>query len=170
MQTIRNYYYNRSGCDSVYGEFFPSAVPPSARKLAMVLPCKDLQGRQIFLCNLGAWDPNEVIHALFLRAILMCLEFMAFDPSAQTLGMVLIIDCQDFAVENALSLKPGLVKRGVEYVQFGGQAPPLDYDAFWNKMDEVEDVFERNGRYGYPKNNNGDFATQEEVERALEFL
>ncbi|XP_037516894.1 clavesin-2 [Rhipicephalus sanguineus] len=160
----------------------------------------------------------------------MCLEFMAFDPSAQTLGMVLIIDCQDFAVENALSLKPGLVKRGVEYVQdcmpsrikafhvmrqgrafdvffsimkpfmrnkmarrfilhgenfaslhkhispeqlppqFGGQAPPLDYDAFWNKMDEVEDVFERNGRYGYPKNNNGDFATQEEVERALEFL
>lgn len=230
MQTIRNYYYNRSACDSVYREFLPSAVPPSARKLAMVLPGKDRRGRPVFLCNIGAWNPKEVTQAVFQRACLMCLDFMTSDPSAQTVGMVLIMDCQDFAVENALSFKPGLIKRGIEYLQdcmpsrlkafhvvrqanafdifyaimkpfmkskltrrfkfhgenfgslheeispdqlpaqFGGQAPPLDYDAFWSKMDELEDAFEADNRYGYSKKNIGDFATQEEVEEALEFL
>ncbi|KAH8024170.1 hypothetical protein HPB51_021791 [Rhipicephalus microplus] len=53
--------------------------------------------------------------------------------------------------------------------QFGGQAPPLDYDALWSKVAELEDVFKRDNRYGYPKKS-GAFATQEEVEEALEFL
>ncbi|XP_065307325.2 retinaldehyde-binding protein 1-like [Dermacentor albipictus] len=198
MQTIRNYYYNRSACDSIYREFLPSAVPPSARKLAMVLPGNDRRGRPVFLCNVGAFNPKELTHAVFQRACLMCLELMTSHPSAQTIGMVLIMDCKDFAVESALSLKPGLIQRGLEYVQdcmpsrlkafhvvrqahafdilyslmkpflkskltrrfkfhgenfeslheeiapeelpaqFGGQAPPLDYDAFWSKMDELE--------------------------------
>ncbi|KAH7945056.1 hypothetical protein HPB49_005644 [Dermacentor silvarum] len=193
MQTIRNYYYNRCACDSVYREYLPSAVPPFARKLAMVLPGKDRHGRPVFLCNIGAWNPKEVTQAVFQRACLMCLDFMTSDPSAQTVGMVLIMDCQLFAVENALSFKPGLIKRGIEYLQFkfhgenfeslheeispeqlpaqfGGQAPPLDYDTFWSKMDELEDAFEADNRYGYSKKNIGDFATQEEVEEALEFL
>lgn len=230
MQTIRNYYYNRSTCTSVYSEFLPSAVPPSARKVCMVPPGRDRHGRPIFLCSIGSWNPCEVTHAVFQRACLMCLEHMTSDPSAQTLGLVLLLDCHDFRVENALSLKPGLIKKGLEYVQdcmpsrlkafhvvrqtqafdilygimkpflknkltrrfkfhgtnfeslhkdispeqlpvqFGGQAPPLDYDAFWNKMDALEDVFKGDNHYGYSKKNIGDFATQEEVEEALEFL
>ncbi|XP_049271925.1 uncharacterized protein LOC119394730 [Rhipicephalus sanguineus] len=178
----------------------------------------------------GTWNPCEVTHAVFQRACLMCLELMTSDPSAQTLGLVLLLDCHDFRVENALYLKPGLIKKGLEYVQdsmpsrlkafhvvrqtqafdilygimkpflktkltrrfkfhgenfeslhkdispeqlpaqFGGQAPPLDYDAFWNKMDELEDAFKGDNYYGYSKKNIGDFATQEEVEEALEFL
>lgn len=54
--------------------------------------------------------------------------------------------------------------------QFGGQAEPLDYDAFWSKMDQSEDVFKRENQYGYLKVDTCDFATQEEVEQALEFL
>ncbi|KAH6931714.1 hypothetical protein HPB50_027306 [Hyalomma asiaticum] len=152
------------------------------------------------------------------------------DPSAQTLGVVSLVNCQDFAVENAMALKPGVLKRGLEYVQdcmpsrmkalhvvrqgrafdimyalmkpflknkmakrfllhgenmeslhkeisaeelppqFGGKAPPLDYDAFWNKVGELEDDFKRDNSYGYPKSNSGDFASQEEIDRALEFL
>ncbi|KAH6930576.1 hypothetical protein HPB50_014742 [Hyalomma asiaticum] len=193
MQTIRNYYYNRLACDSVYREFLPSAVPAAARKLCMTLPGKDRHGRPIFLCNIGAWNSGDVPHAVFQRAALMCLDLMTSDPTAQTLGMVLLMDCQDFAVESALSLKPGLIMRGLEYVQFkfhgesleslhkhispeelppqfGGQAEPLDYDAFWNKMDKLEDAFKESNSYGYTKTNTGDFATQEEVEEALTFL
>ncbi|KAL1476063.1 hypothetical protein MTO96_036793 [Rhipicephalus appendiculatus] len=191
MQTIRNYYFNRSTC---------------------------------------MWNANEVTHAILQRACLMCLELMTSDPSAQTLGLVLLLDCHDFRIENALSLKPGLIKKGLEYVQdcmpsrlkafhvvrqtqafdilyglmkpflknkltrrfkfhgenfeslhkdispeelpsqYGGQAPPLDNDAFWSKMDELEDAFKTDNHYGYSKKNIGDFATQEEVEEALEFL
>ncbi|KAL1447292.1 hypothetical protein MTO96_044332, partial [Rhipicephalus appendiculatus] len=210
MQTIRNYYFNRSTCRSVYSEFVPSAVPP--------------------FCAQGMWNANEVTHAVIQRACLMCLELMTSDASAQTLGLVLLLDCHDFRVENALSLKPGLIKKGLEYVQdcmpsrlkafhvvrqtqafdilyglmkpflknkltrrfkfhgenfeslhkdispeelppqYGGQAPPLDNDAFWSKMDELEDAFKTDNHYGYSKKNIGDFATQEEVEEALEFL
>nr|XP_054926474.1 clavesin-2-like [Dermacentor andersoni] len=279
MQTIRNYYYNRSACDSIYREFLPSAVPPSARKLAMVLPappppppppleatyclCHPAAGTgSMFLAvaarslpsssvnsvpssyEAGAFNPKELTQVVFQRACLMCLELMTSHPSAQTVGMVLIMDCKDFAVESALSLKPGLIQRGLEYVQdcmpsrlkafhvvrqahafdilytlmkpflkskltrrvsfeyvfynlssskfkfhgenfeslheeiapeelpaqFGGQAPPLDYDAFWSKMDELEGSFEADNRYGYSKKNIGDFATQEEVEESLGFL
>uniref|UniRef100_A0A6M2CIE3 Putative phosphatidylinositol transfer protein sec14 midgut overexpressed n=1 Tax=Rhipicephalus microplus TaxID=6941 RepID=A0A6M2CIE3_RHIMP len=230
MQTIRNYYHNRSTCKSVYREFIPSAVPLSARKVCMVPPGKDRQGRPIFLCNIGHWNSREVTHAVFQRACLMCLELMTSDPSAQTLGLVLILDCHDFRVENALSLKPGLIKKGLEYVQdcmpsrlkafhvvrqtqafdilyslmkpflknkltrrfkfhgenfeslhkdispeelppeFGGQTPPLDNDAFWSKMDNLEAVFQSDNQYGYTSRDVGGFATQEEVEEALEFI
>lgn len=33
--------------------------------------------------------------------------------------------------------------------EYGGQAPPLDFDAFWKKMDDAEELFEENGRHGY---------------------
>ncbi|KAH7952477.1 hypothetical protein HPB52_023634 [Rhipicephalus sanguineus] len=108
MQTIRNYYYNQSTCNSVYSEFLPSAVRPSARKFK-------------------------------------------------------------FHGENFESLHKDISPEQLP-VQFGGQAPPLDYDAFWNKMDELEDAFKGDNHYGYSKRNIGYSATQEEVEEALEFL
>ncbi|KAK8766526.1 hypothetical protein V5799_006691 [Amblyomma americanum] len=230
LQTIRNYYYNRSTCDSLYRDLLPSTVPLEARKLITVMPGKDVQGRNIILCNLGAWMPKRISQATFQRACILCLELLASDPSAQTLGIVLLIDCSEFAVENALCFKPGLVKKGLEYMQdcmpsrlkmvhvvrqahafdvlyaimkpflksklagrfrfhghnfeslhkeispenlpqqLGGLGPPLDYDGFWNEMNKLEKTFEAENRYGYSNKYNGDFATNDEIEKDLDFF
>lgn len=33
--------------------------------------------------------------------------------------------------------------------EYGGQAPPLNFNAFWRRMDADENLFKENGRYGY---------------------
>ncbi|KAK8770889.1 hypothetical protein V5799_025863 [Amblyomma americanum] len=61
----------------------------------------------------GAWSAKQASHALFHKACLMCLEYITSDPVAQTLGIVLLMNCNKFTLENALCLKPGIIKGGL---------------------------------------------------------
>ncbi|KAK8770890.1 alpha-tocopherol transfer protein-like [Amblyomma americanum] len=230
MQSIRKYYSDRAACQSVYCDFLPSTITPAARILTMALPGKDAHGRLVLLVKLGAWKPQEVSHTLFQRAGLIVLEHLITDPTAQTLGVCLLMDCHELSVDHVMSLNVGLIKRVLQYFQdgmparlkafhvvregrafdmlycimkpflkkklasrfrfhgynfedfhkeispqilpeeLGGQSPALDFDAFWSEMDQLETVFAANSRCGYTRKRVNDFATEEEIEKSLEFF
>ncbi|KAK8770892.1 hypothetical protein V5799_025866 [Amblyomma americanum] len=117
LQNIRKYYRNRADTPSIYREFLPSRVPPAARKLVMVMPAKDVHGRPIFLLKAGSWMPEEVPYLELHRAILICLEHMARDPTTQTLGVVIIVDYGGFSADRIFSASLGLMRSGIQYFQ-----------------------------------------------------
>ncbi|XP_077525196.1 alpha-tocopherol transfer protein-like [Amblyomma americanum] len=117
LRCVRNYYRNQASSGSVYDEFLPSRVLPAAHKLYMVMPQKDIRGRPIFLHRAGMWMPDEVPYKDLHRAGLICLEHMACDPVAQTLGIVLLIDFAGFTADKVFSLSIGLMRRAFEYIQ-----------------------------------------------------
>ncbi|XP_065307313.1 alpha-tocopherol transfer protein-like isoform X2 [Dermacentor albipictus] len=194
MQTIRNYYKIRTACGPVYCDFLPSKVPSAGRALFMVMPEKDVHGRPIVFVNIGQWIPSELSASEFQKAWTICMEHLASDPVTQVLGVVLLIDYNGFTIEKLLSVSIGLVKKALEYVQFhlygenydklheeispsvlpkeyGGQGPPLDYEAFWKRVDAEEELFAANNQYGYTRpTGEDDFPTDEEVLEQLTFM
>lgn len=209
QQTIRNYYRNRAAGASLYHDFLPSKTPPHARKLVMALPNTDVHGRPVFICRPGAWIPSEADFVDTQRAALICLEHLASDPAAQTLGITLIADYGGFTPDKMFYSNIGVLRRAVEYIQdcmpirmkkvhfvkqsyafdllfalirpfikakmaerfhfhganfeklleeispqalpeeYGGEAPPLDFDAFWSQLDAEESHFVAGNRFGY---------------------
>ncbi|KAL1482204.1 hypothetical protein MTO96_033959 [Rhipicephalus appendiculatus] len=124
LKTIRNYYKNRASCPSLYNEFVPHNAPPEGRKLVMVLPEKDVHGRPVLLCKPGkyithgsAWITSKLSYEDFHRTWLLCMEHLAADPAAQVVGVALLLDYAGFTADKVLSLRPGLLRRAVEYVQ-----------------------------------------------------
>lgn len=117
LRTVRNYYKNRASCPSLYDTFLPHNAPPEGRKLVMVLPDKDVHGRPVLLCKPGAWITGELSYEDFHRTWLLCMEHLASDPAAQVVGVALLLDYAGFTPDKVLSLRPGLLRRAVEYVQ-----------------------------------------------------
>lgn len=117
LKTIRNYYKNRASCPSLYNTFLPHNAPPEGRKLVMVLPEKDVHGRPVLLCKPGAWITSELSYEDFHRTWLLCMEHLASNPAAQIVGVALLLDYAGFTPDKVLSLRPGLLRRAVEYVQ-----------------------------------------------------
>ncbi|XP_077561950.1 clavesin-1-like isoform X2 [Haemaphysalis longicornis] len=172
LQTIRNYYRNRAACESIYREFLPSKALPHTRRLLMVLPETDVHGRPVFLCKPGAWNPTEANFEEMQRGALLCLEHLAGNPAAQTLGMVLLLDYADFTADKVFYCNIGLLRSALEYIQFqfhgtnferlheeispkvlpeeyGGQGTPLDFEAFWRRLGEQEQEFTASSHFGY---------------------
>lgn len=209
LQTIRNYYRNRAAGTSLYSDFLPSKTPAHARQLVMVLPNTDVHGRPVFICRPGAWIPSEADFVATQRAALICLEHLASDPAAQTLGITVIADYGGFTPDKMFYTNVGVLRRAVEYIQdcmpirmkrvhfvrqsyafdllfslirpfikakmaerfhfhgekfeklqeeissqalpeeYGGEAPPLDFDAFWCQLEAVEAHFATGNRFGY---------------------
>ncbi|KAH9374692.1 hypothetical protein HPB48_021144 [Haemaphysalis longicornis] len=55
--------------------------------------------------------------------------------------------------------------------EYGGQAPPLDFEGFWKHLESYDDDYRKDSSYGYcRKQNAGDFATQAEIEDELTFF
>ncbi|KAH6930563.1 hypothetical protein HPB50_014729 [Hyalomma asiaticum] len=176
------------------------------------------------------WVLEDSSYVDLHRAMMLCLEHLAKDPTTQTMGVVLVLDYGGFTAEKVLAVNVGLIRRGFEYLQdcmpmrlkamhcvkqglafdtfftiirpflkaklvqrfilngenfeelhkdippkilpeeYGGQAPPIDFEGFWNELDGYEDEYQENSRYGYTRNCNGDFATVAEIENQLTFL
>ncbi|KAM7313833.1 alpha-tocopherol transfer protein-like [Ixodes scapularis] len=117
LNTIKNYYRNRAACPSIYDDFLPSKVSPVARSLFMVLPERDVHGRLVLLAKAGSWMPSTLPYREFQQTTLMCFEHMADDPSAQTAGIVFLVDYQDFTPEKVFYYSIGLIRRAIEFLQ-----------------------------------------------------
>lgn len=216
LQTVRNYYRNRASCVTIYRDFLPAKAQTAGRKLMMVMPDRDVHGRPVILCKPGVWMPDELPYADLQCTWLICMEYIAADPAAQILGVVLLVDYADFTADKILSLSIGLIRRAIEYIQdcmpmrmkaihivrqsyafdvffalikpfirtklaerfrfhgenfeklheeispktlpeeYGGQGPPIDYDAFWTRVDAAEKDFAAANRFGYPMKDQDD--------------
>ncbi|CAN7936959.1 unnamed protein product, partial [Ixodes hexagonus] len=117
LKTIKNYYKIRAACPSIFDDFLPSRVSPAARSLFMVLPERDVHGRLVLLAKAGAWTPSTLPYREFQQAALMCFEHMVSDPAAQTAGIVLLADYQEFTPDKVLSYSIGLIRRAIEFLQ-----------------------------------------------------
>lgn len=54
--------------------------------------------------------------------------------------------------------------------EYGGQAPPLDFDGFWRDFESHDDDYREDSSYGYLTKSDIDFATEAEIEEELSFL
>ncbi|CAN7936961.1 unnamed protein product [Ixodes hexagonus] len=117
LATITNYYKNRLAFASAFTGLTPATVKPEAKPLYFVLPERDLQGRLVLVMRLGAWMPDIVSYHEFQQAGMMCLDHVAADPSTQTAGVSLIIDCEGFTATKMLSCSISLMRRGLDYLQ-----------------------------------------------------
>lgn len=193
LRTVKNYYKIRNTSGPVFHDFLPSKVSLATRKLMMIMKEKDAHGRRIFYFKPGMWVLDESSYVDVHRAMVVCLEYLAKDPTTQTLGVVLLFDYGGFTADKVLAVNVGLIRRAFEYLQFiligdkfeelhkeipakilpeeyGGQAPPLDFESFWNELEGCDDEYRENSSYGYARTSNGDFATIAEIEHQLTFL
>ncbi|KAH6930564.1 hypothetical protein HPB50_014730 [Hyalomma asiaticum] len=230
LRTVRHYYRVRHTSGPVFRDFLPSKVPPAARKLMMVMKEKDVHGRRIFLFKPGIWEVEDCSFVDVHRAMILCLEHLAKDPTTQTLGMVILFDYGGFTTEKLLAVNMGMMKKFFEYLQdsmpmrlkalhgvnqgkafdvllaivrpfmkakllqritlhgrnfgelhkeippkilpeeYGGQAPPVDFEGFWNELEGYDNEYQEENGYGYTRTKNGDFATEAEIENELTFL
>ncbi|KAK8775046.1 hypothetical protein V5799_010420 [Amblyomma americanum] len=230
LRTVKNYYKIRNTSGPIFRDFLPSKVSPATRKLMMVMQEKDVHGRRIFLFKPGSWNLDESSYVDVHRAIMLCIEHLAKDPTTQTLGMVILFDYGGFTPDKVLAINVGLIRRGFEYLQdcmpmrlkamhhvrqsvgfdmfftlvrpflktklaerfrlfgekyedlhkeipakvlpeeYGGHAPAFDFEGFWSDLEAYDDEYRENNSYGYVRANNGDFATDAEIEKELTFL
>lgn len=229
LRSIRNYYRNHNTSGTVFWDFMPSSVSPATRRIMMIMPEKDVRGRPIFLFKIGSWNIMETSYVEMHRAVMLCLEHLAKDPTTQTLGMVMLFDYANLTPEKVLSINVGLIRKGFEYLQdcmpmrmkamyavregfafdmiyalvkpflkkkltdrfhpygenfeelhkhiashvlpkeYGGDAPPLDFNEFWSRLEVYQDDYEEESKYGYTTNNRN-FATVAEIENEVTFL
>ncbi|KAH7946142.1 hypothetical protein HPB49_020622 [Dermacentor silvarum] len=54
--------------------------------------------------------------------------------------------------------------------EYGGQAPPPDFDGFWSELERREDEYRENSSYGYVRRRDENFATDAEIENEATFL
>ncbi|KAH8024162.1 hypothetical protein HPB51_021783 [Rhipicephalus microplus] len=65
----------------------------------------------------GMWVLNESSYVDVHRAMMVCLEYLAKDPTTQTLGVVLLFDYGGFTADKVLAVNVGLIRRAFEYLQ-----------------------------------------------------
>ncbi|XP_049272331.1 clavesin-2 isoform X3 [Rhipicephalus sanguineus] len=65
----------------------------------------------------GVWMPDELPYADLQCTWLICMGYIAADPAAQILGVVLLVDYADFTADKILSFSIGLIRRALEYIQ-----------------------------------------------------
>lgn len=117
LVTIRNYYKSRAAFASTFGGLTLASVNPDAKKFYILMPERDRHGRLIMLMRIGAWDPNLLSYHDLQHAGMMCLDYMASDPSSQTAGITLIIDFEGYTATKLLSCSIDLIRRGLNYIQ-----------------------------------------------------
>lgn len=54
--------------------------------------------------------------------------------------------------------------------EYGGRAPPLDFEGYWKGLDKCEEDYRLDNSYGYIRTTKGNFATEAEMEEAVTFL
>ncbi|XP_049525425.1 alpha-tocopherol transfer protein-like isoform X2 [Dermacentor silvarum] len=193
LRSVRNYYRMREVSGPIFRNFLPSKMSPATRKLVMTLPGKDVHGRCIILFKIGAWVPAESSYIEAHRAVVLSLEHLVRDPATQTLGVVMMFDYAGLTVDNVLACNVGLMRQGFEYLQirlygekfdelhreispdnlpeeYGGRAPPLDFEGYWKGLDKCEEDYRLDNSYGYIRTTRGNFATEAEMEEAVTFL
>ncbi|CAN7980939.1 unnamed protein product [Ixodes pacificus] len=116
LATLKCYYKNRAAYPSIYDNFLPSNVKPASRCLYIVLPNPDVHGRRVLLIRSGAWIPSLATHSEAQQALHLVLEFLAADPSSQTVGISVLIDHEGLSMSKLLSVNIGLLKHCIEFV------------------------------------------------------
>ncbi|EEC17737.1 phosphatidylinositol transfer protein SEC14, putative [Ixodes scapularis] len=116
LATLKRYYKNRAAYPSIYDNFLPSNVKPASRCLYTVLPNPDVHGRRVLLVRSGAWIPSLSTHSEAQQALHLVLEFLAADPSSQTVGISVLVDYEGFSMSKLLSANIGLLKQCTEFV------------------------------------------------------
>lgn len=230
FRTVQNYYRIRHTSGPVFREFLPSTVSLATRRLMMVLPGRDVHGRRIFLYKPGCWVVEESPYVEMHRAVLLCMEHLAKDPTTQVFGIAILSDFQGFTPEKVFAMNFGLIRRGIEYLQdcmpirlksvptvnqgtafdifftltrpfmkkklaerfhlygenfedlhkeipasvlpeeYGGQAPPADFEGFWTHLETKEDEYREDNAFGYVGKHDHEFATVAEIEEELTFM
>uniref|UniRef100_V5HG72 Putative tocopherol alpha transfer protein n=1 Tax=Ixodes ricinus TaxID=34613 RepID=V5HG72_IXORI len=116
LATLKFYYKNRAAYPSIYDNFIPSNVKAASRNIFMVLPNPDVHGRRVLLIRAGAWIPSLATHREAQQALHLALEFLAADPSSQTVGISVLVDYEGLSMSKLLSVNIGLLKQCAEFV------------------------------------------------------
>lgn len=116
LATLKRYYKIRAAYPSIYDNFLPSNVKPASRRVFMVLPNPDVHGRRVVLIRSDAWIPSLATHCEAQQALHLALEFLATDPSSQTVGISVLADYAGASLSKLLSVDIGLLKHGTEFM------------------------------------------------------
>ncbi|KAG0429081.1 hypothetical protein HPB47_023988 [Ixodes persulcatus] len=104
LATLKCYYKNRAAYPCIYDNFVPSNVKPASRGLVLVLPNPDVHGRRVLLLRSGSWIPSLATHSEAQQAFHLALEFLAADPSSQTVGISVLVDFEGLSMRKLLSV------------------------------------------------------------------
>uniref|UniRef100_A0A131Y162 Putative phosphatidylinositol transfer protein sec14 n=1 Tax=Ixodes ricinus TaxID=34613 RepID=A0A131Y162_IXORI len=116
LATLKCYYKNRAAYPSIYDNFLPSNAKPASRGIFLVLPNPDVHGRRVLLLRSGAWIPSLSTHSEAQQAFHLALEFLAADPSSQTVGISVLVDYEGLSMSKLLSVNISLLKQCAEFV------------------------------------------------------
>uniref|UniRef100_A0A6B0V662 Putative phosphatidylinositol transfer protein sec14 n=1 Tax=Ixodes ricinus TaxID=34613 RepID=A0A6B0V662_IXORI len=116
LATLKHYYKNRAAYPSIYDNFLPSNVKPASRRMFMALQNPDVHGRRVLLIRAGAWIPSLCTHSEAQQAFHLALEFLAADPSSQTVGISVLVDYEGLSMSKLLSVNISLLKQCAEFV------------------------------------------------------
>ncbi|XP_042149534.1 alpha-tocopherol transfer protein-like [Ixodes scapularis] len=116
LATLKYYYKNRAAYPCIYDNFLPSNAKPASRRIFMVLPNLDVHGRRVLLIRSGAWIPSLATVREAHQAFHLALEFLAADPSSQTIGISVLVDDQGLSISKLLSINIGLLKQCTEFM------------------------------------------------------
>lgn len=207
----QDWLYRESNCRRALG--------PKWRKAKYVVPSAP-----------GCWVVEQSPYVEMHRAVLLCMEHLAKDPTTQVFGIAILSDFQGFTPEKVFAMNFGLIRRGIEYLQdcmpirlksvptvnqgtafdifftltrpfmkkklaerfhlygenfedlhkeipasvlpeeYGGQAPPADFEGFWTHLETKEDEYREDNAFGYVGKHDHEFATVAEIEEELTFM
>ncbi|CAN8031193.1 unnamed protein product [Ixodes persulcatus] len=116
LATLKFYYKNRAAYPCIYDNFLPSNAKPASRRIFMVLPNADVHGRRVLLIRSGSWIPSLSTHSEAQQAMHLVLEFLAADPSSQTVGITVLVDDQGLCMSKLFSVNIGLLKQCTEFM------------------------------------------------------
>uniref|UniRef100_V5IJ95 Putative tocopherol alpha transfer protein n=1 Tax=Ixodes ricinus TaxID=34613 RepID=V5IJ95_IXORI len=116
LATLKCYYKNRATYPSIYDNFLPSNAKPASRCIFMVLPNPDVHGRRVLFIRSGSWIPSLATHSEAQQAMHLVLEFLAADPSSQTVGITVLVDDQGLSLSKLFSVNIGLLKQSTEFM------------------------------------------------------
>ncbi|EEC17002.1 hypothetical protein IscW_ISCW011970 [Ixodes scapularis] len=70
----------------------------------------------LFINIPGAWIPSIATFREAHQAFHLVLEFLAADPSSQTIGISVLVDDQGLSMSKLLSINIGLLKQSAEFM------------------------------------------------------
>ncbi|EFA03951.1 clavesin-2 [Tribolium castaneum] len=94
--------------------------------LIRVLPYKDQKGRNIIVYKWGKWVPSAITIDEFLAASKLIGELGALEARNQIVGAVVILDFNNFTVQQALYLTPSVARK---ILQIAATSMPIRLEA-----------------------------------------
>ncbi|TRY72381.1 hypothetical protein TCAL_04745 [Tigriopus californicus] len=103
-------------------ENFDKALPSLAKSIfshqqQTVLPCRDRNGRRIFLFRAGIWDPYQVTPGDIFAANYLLLEMIAREAKSQVAGLVMVVDLAGFCFSHIMNVSKDHVRSVANIIQ-----------------------------------------------------